>query len=183
MSGKTLGWSGDANDPTSLAIGIAKLETFCRNLEDKIDKNEESADDVVKLRVELDELKGKVSELKARLVSIEDLQEEVESAKKILKMLNPKTLLASSTPAPIRGGNQSREFWTSQSYTQSKDINLSGQPCNPQVQYAGNKLNHIPSRAISNQSNQLYPQPHKRTKVRPNRVRKIQVIMYCTCNQ
>lgn len=94
MSGKTLGWSGDANDPTSLAIGIAKLETFCRNLEDKIDKNEESADDVVKLRVELDELKGKVSELKARLVSIEDLQEEVESAKKILKMLNPKTLLA-----------------------------------------------------------------------------------------
>lgn len=94
MSGKTLGWSGDANDPTSLAVGIAKLETFCRNLEDKIDKNEESADDVVKLRVELDELKGKVSELKARLVSIEDLQEDVESAKKILKMLNPKTLLA-----------------------------------------------------------------------------------------
>jgi DNA repair exonuclease SbcCD ATPase subunit len=94
MSGKTLGWSGDANNPTSLAVGIAKLETFCRNLEDKIDKNEESADDVVKLRVELDELKGKVSELKARLVSIEDLQEDVESAKKILKMLNPKTLLA-----------------------------------------------------------------------------------------
>lgn len=93
-SGKTLGWSGDANNPTSLAVGIAKLETFCRNLEDKIDKNEESADDVVKLRVELDELKGKVSELKARLVSIEDLQEDVESAKKILKMLNPKTLLA-----------------------------------------------------------------------------------------
>ncbi len=94
MSGKTLGWSGDANDPTSLAIGIAKLETFCRNLEDKIEKNEESTGDVVKLRVELDELKGKVSELKARLVSIEDLQEDVESAKKILKMLNPKTLLA-----------------------------------------------------------------------------------------
>lgn len=93
-SGKTLGWSGDANNPTSLAVGIAKLETFCRNLEDKIDKNEESADDVVKLRVELDGLKGKVSELKARLVSIEDLQEDVESAKKILKMLNPKTLLA-----------------------------------------------------------------------------------------
>lgn len=93
-SGKTLGWSGDANNPTSLAVGIAKLETFCRNLEDKIDKNEESADDVVKLRVELDELKGKMSELKARLVSIEDLQEDVESAKKILKMLNPKTLLA-----------------------------------------------------------------------------------------
>lgn len=94
MSGKTLGWSGDANDPTSLAIGIAKLETFCRNLEDKIEKNEESTGDVVKLRVELDELKGKVSELKARLVSVEDLQEDVESAKKILKMLNPKTLLA-----------------------------------------------------------------------------------------
>lgn len=94
MSGKTLGWSGDPNDPTSLAIGIAKLETFCRSLEDKIDKNEESSDDVVKIRIELDELKGKVSELKARLVSIEDLQEDVESAKKILKMLNPKTLLA-----------------------------------------------------------------------------------------
>tara|TARA_Y100000593_G_C4244908_1_gene304136 strand:- start:83 stop:550 length:468 start_codon:yes stop_codon:yes gene_type:complete len=103
MSGKTLGWSGDANDPTSLAIGIAKLETFCRNLEDKIDKNEESVGDVVKLRVELDELKGKVSELKARLVSVEDLQEEVESAKKILKMLNPKTILAAI--AMMMGGS------------------------------------------------------------------------------
>ena len=94
MSGSTLGWRGDSNDPTALAIGIAKLETFCRNLEDKIEKNEESSEDVVKIRIELDELKGKVSELKARLVSVEDLQEEVESAKKMLKMLNPKTLLA-----------------------------------------------------------------------------------------
>jgi len=94
MSGSTLGWSGDPNDPTSLAIGIAKLETFCRSLEDKIDKNEESSDDVVKIRIELDELKGKVSGLKARLVSVEDLQEEVNSAKKILKMLSPKTILA-----------------------------------------------------------------------------------------
>jgi phage shock protein A len=94
MSGSTLGWSGDPNDLTSLAIGIAKLETFCRSLQDKIEKNEESSDDVIKIRIELDELKGKVSELKARLVSVEDLQEDVESAKKMLKMLNPKTLLA-----------------------------------------------------------------------------------------
>lgn len=103
MSGSTLGWSGDPNDPTSLAIGIAKLETFCRSLEDKIDKNEESSDDVVKIRIELDSLKGKVSELKARLVSVEDLQEDVESAKKMLKMLSPKTLLAGI--AMVMGGS------------------------------------------------------------------------------
>lgn len=114
MSGKTLGWSGDPNDPTSLAVGIAKLETFCRNLEDKIDKNEESAEDVVKLRVELNELNGKVSELKARLVSIEDLQEDVESAKKILKMLNPKTLLAgvAMVMGTSVGGSQVVESFT-----------------------------------------------------------------------
>ena len=93
MSGSTLGWRGDSNDPTALAIGIAKLETFCRSLEDKIEKNEESSEEVVKIRIELDELKGKVSEIKARLGSVEDLQEEVESAKKILKMLNPKTII------------------------------------------------------------------------------------------
>ena len=93
MSGSTLGWRGDSNDPTALAIGIAKLETFCRSLEDKIEKNEESSDDVIKIRIELDELKGKVSEIKARLGSVEDLQGEVESAKKILKMLNPKTII------------------------------------------------------------------------------------------
>jgi phosphomevalonate kinase len=103
MSGSTLGWSGDPNDPTSLAIGIAKLETFCRSLEDKIDKNQESSDDVVKIRIELDELKSKVSELKARLVSVEDLQEDVESAKKMLKMLSPKTLLAGI--AMVMGGS------------------------------------------------------------------------------
>ena len=61
--------------------------------QDRIEKNEEDGDAVVKLRVELDELKGKVSEIKARLGSVEDLQEEVESAKKILKMLNPKTII------------------------------------------------------------------------------------------
>ena len=93
MSGSTLGWKGDPNDPTSLVIGIAKLETFCRNLEGRIEKNEADGDIVVKLRVELDELKGKVSEIKARLGSVEDLQGEVESAKKILKMLNPKTIV------------------------------------------------------------------------------------------
>lgn len=103
MSGSTLGWSGDPNNPTSLAIGIAKLETFCRSLEDKIDKNQESSDDVVKIRIELDELKCKVSELKARLVSVEDLQEDVESAKKMLKMLSPKTLLAGI--AMVMGGS------------------------------------------------------------------------------
>ena len=103
MSGSTLGWSGDPNDPTSLAIGIAKLETFCRSLEDKIDKNQESSDDVVKIRIELDELKCKVSELKARLVSVEDIQEDVESAKKMLKMLSPKTLLAGI--AMVMGGS------------------------------------------------------------------------------
>ena len=103
MSGSTLGWSGDPNDPTSLAIGIAKLETFCRSLEDKIDKNQESSDDVVKIRIELDSLKCKVSELKARLVSVEDLQEDVESAKKMLKMLSPKTLLAGI--AMVMGGS------------------------------------------------------------------------------
>jgi hypothetical protein len=103
MSGSTLGWSGDPNDPTSLAIGIAKLETFCRSLEDKIDKNQESSDDVVKIRIELDELKCKVSELKARLVSVEDLQEDVECAKKMLKMLSPKTLLAGI--AMVMGGS------------------------------------------------------------------------------
>ena len=81
MSGETLGWSGDANNPVGLAVNIGKLQTFCRNLE----------------------LKGKTSELKARMTSVEDLIDEVESAKKVLKMLNPKTLIAAA--AIIMGGS------------------------------------------------------------------------------
>lgn len=92
MSGSTLGWSSDGNDPVSIAVSIGKLQTFCRNLEDRIEKNEESKNDLVKISVELDELKGKASELKARVTSVEDLVEEVESAKKVLKMLNPKNI-------------------------------------------------------------------------------------------
>jgi hypothetical protein len=92
MSGSTLGWSSDGNDPVSIAVSIGKLQTFCRNLEDRIEKNEESKDDLVKISVELDELKNKASELKARVTSVEDLIEEVESAKKVLKMLNPKNI-------------------------------------------------------------------------------------------
>ena len=92
MSGSTLGWSSDGNDPVSIAVSIGKLQTFCRNLEDRIEKNEESKDDLVKISVQLDELKGKASELKARVTSVEDLIEEVESAKKVLKMLNPKNI-------------------------------------------------------------------------------------------
>ena len=42
MSGSTLGWSGDSNDPVNLAVNIGKLQTFCRNLEDRIEKNEDS---------------------------------------------------------------------------------------------------------------------------------------------
>lgn len=92
MSGSTLGWSSDGNDPVSIAVSIGKLQTFCRNLEDRIEKNEESKNDLVKISLELDELKGKASELKARVTSVEDLVEEVESAKKVLKMLNPKNI-------------------------------------------------------------------------------------------
>lgn len=92
MSGSTLGWSSDGNDPVSIAVSIGKLQTFCRNLEDRIEKNEESKDDLVKISVQLDELKGKASELRARMTSVEDLIEEVESAKKVLKMLNPKNI-------------------------------------------------------------------------------------------
>lgn len=103
MSNETLGWSGDANNPVSLAVNIGKLQTFCRNLEDRIEKNENSKDDLIKISVQLDELKGKTSELKARMTSVEDLIDEVESAKKVLKMLNPKTLIAGA--AIIMGGS------------------------------------------------------------------------------
>ena len=103
MSGSTLGWSGDSNDPVNLAVNIGKLQTFCRNLEDRIEKNESSKDELTKISVQLDELKAKTSEMKARLTSVEDLVDEVESTKKMLKMLNPKTLIAGI--ALVMGGS------------------------------------------------------------------------------
>ena len=103
MSGSTLGWSGDSNDPVNLAVNIGKLQTFCRNLEDRIEKNESSKDELTKISVQLDELKTKTSEMKARLTSVEDLVDEVESTKKMLKMLNPKTLIAGF--ALVMGGS------------------------------------------------------------------------------
>tara|TARA_R110000751_G_scaffold128103_1_gene230155 strand:- start:1455 stop:1892 length:438 start_codon:yes stop_codon:yes gene_type:complete len=106
-SGSTLGWNGDSTDPINLAIGLGKLQTFCRNLEDKLEKYEGDEKNLIKLRVELDEIKGRISELRARVTSIEDLQEEVESAKKIIKMLNPKTIavvIASVMGTSVGGG-------------------------------------------------------------------------------
>ena len=103
MSGSTLGWSGDSNDPVNLAVNIGKLQTFCRNLESRIEKNESSKEELTKISVQLDALQGKTSELKARLTSVEDLVDEVQNTKKILKMLNPKTLIAGV--ALIMGGS------------------------------------------------------------------------------
>ena len=103
MSGSTLGWSGDSNDPVNLAVNIGKLQTFCRNLESRIEKNESSKEELTKISVQLDALQGKTSELKARLTSVEDLVDEVQNTKKILKMLNPKTLIAGI--ALIMGGS------------------------------------------------------------------------------
>ena len=103
MSGSTLGWSGDSNDPVNLAVNIGKLQTFCRNLEGRIEKNESSKEELTKISVQLDALQGKTSELKARLTSVEDLVDEVQNTKKILKMLNPKTLIAGI--ALIMGGS------------------------------------------------------------------------------
>ena len=103
MSGSTLGWSGDSNDPVNLAVNIGKLQTFCRNLQERIEKNESSKDELTKISVQLDELKAKTSEMKARLTSVEDLVDEVESTKKMLKMLNPKTLIAGM--ALVMGGS------------------------------------------------------------------------------
>ena len=103
MSGSTLGWSGDSNDPVNLAVNIGKLQTFCRNLEGRIEKNESSKEELTKISLQLDALQGKTSELKARLTSVEDLVDEVQNTKKILKMLNPKTLIAGV--ALIMGGS------------------------------------------------------------------------------
>ena len=103
MSGSTLGWSGDSNDPVNLAVNIGKLQTFCRNLQERIEKNESSKDELTKISVQLDELKAKTSEMKARLTSVEDLVDEVENTKKMLKMLNPKTLIAGV--ALVMGGS------------------------------------------------------------------------------
>ena len=103
MSGSTLGWAGDSNDPGNLAVNIGKLQTFCRNLQERIEKNESSKDELTKISVQLDELKAKTSEMKARLTSVEDLVDEVENTKKMLKMLNPKTLIAGV--ALVMGGS------------------------------------------------------------------------------
>lgn len=113
--GSTLGgWGDDPKDPMALAIGVAKLETFCRNLEDKVEKIEDVGDELVELRADIKALQAKSTEIKARLVSIEDLVHEVENTKKILKMLNPKTIIA--TLAMVMGtsvgGSQVLEQFT-----------------------------------------------------------------------
>ena len=66
-------------------------------------------DDLVKISVQLDELKGKASELRARMTSVEDLIEEVESAKKVLKMLNPKNI--GCVIALVMGGSVGGNSW------------------------------------------------------------------------
>ena len=125
MSGSTLGWSGDSNDPVNLAVNIGKLQTFCRNLEDRIEKNESSKDELTKISVQLDELKAKTSEMKARLTSIEDLVDEVESTKKMLKMLNPKTLIAgvALVMGGSVGGNTVLDSMNSQEHVIKEEVN------------------------------------------------------------
>jgi len=125
MSGSTLGWSGDSNDPVNLAVNIGKLQTFCRNLEDRIEKNESSKDELTKISVQLDELKAKTSEMKARLTSIEDLVDEVENTKKMLKMLNPKTLIAgvALVMGGSVGGNTVLDSMNSQEHVIKEEVN------------------------------------------------------------
>jgi predicted phage tail protein len=125
MSGSTLGWSGDSNDPVNLAVNIGKLQTFCRNLEDRIEKNESSKDELTKISVQLDELKGKTSEMKARLTSVEDLVDEVESTKKMLKMLNPKTLIAgvALVMGGSVGGNTVLDSMNSEEHVIKEEVN------------------------------------------------------------
>ena len=125
MSGSTLGWSGDSNDPVNLAVNIGKLQTFCRNLEDRIEKNESSKDELTKISVQLDELKAKTSEMKARLTSVEDLVDEVESTKKMLKMLNPKTLIAgvALVMGGSVGGNTVLDSMNSEEHVIKEEVN------------------------------------------------------------
>ena len=125
MSGSTLGWSGDSNDPVNLAVNIGKLQTFCRNLQDRIEKNESSKDELTKISVQLDELKAKTSEMKARLTSIEDLVDEVENTKKMLKMLNPKTLIAgvALVMGGSVGGNTVLDSMNSEEHVIKEEVN------------------------------------------------------------
>jgi DNA repair exonuclease SbcCD ATPase subunit len=84
------------------------------NLEDKVEKIEDVGDELVELRADIKALQAKSTEIKARLVSVEDLVHEVENTKKILKMLNPKTIIA--TLAMVMGtsvgGSQVLERFT-----------------------------------------------------------------------
>lgn len=125
MSGSTLGWSGDSNDPVNLAVNIGKLQTFCRNLQERIEKNESSKDELTKISVQLDELKAKTSEMKARLTSVEDLVDEVESTKKMLKMLNPKTLIAgvALVMGGSVGGNTILDSMNSEEHVIKEEVN------------------------------------------------------------
>ena len=125
MSGSTLGWSGDSNDPVNLAVNIGKLQTFCRNLQERIEKNESSKDELTKISVQLDELKAKTSEMKARLTSVEDLVDEVESTKKMLKMLTPKTLIAgvALVMGGSVGGNTVLDSMNSEEHVIKEEVN------------------------------------------------------------
>ena len=125
MSGSTLGWSGDSNDPVNLAVNIGKLQTFCRNLQERIEKNESSKDELTKISVQLDELKAKTSEMKARLTSVEDLVDEVENIKKMLKMLNPKTLIAgvALVMGGSVGGNTVLDSMNSEEHVIKEEVN------------------------------------------------------------
>lgn len=125
MSGSTLGWSGDSNDPVNLAVNIGKLQTFCRNLQERIEKNESSKDELTKISVQLDELKAKTSEMKARLTSVEDLVDEVENTKKMLKMLNPKTLIAgvALVMGGSVGGNTVLDSMSSEEHVIKQEVN------------------------------------------------------------
>ena len=125
MSGSTLGWSGDSNDPVNLAVNIGKLQTFCRNLQERIEKNESSKDELTKISVQLDELKAKTSEMKARLTSVEDLVDEVENTKKMLKMLNPKTLIAGVALVMCGsvGGNTVLDSMNSEEHVIKEEVN------------------------------------------------------------
>ena len=125
MSGSTLGWSGDSNDPVNLAVNIGKLQTFCRNLQERIEKNESCKDELTKISVQLDELKAKTSEMKARLTSVEDLVDEVENTKKMLKMLNPKTLIAgvALVMGGSVGGNTVLDSMSSEEHVIKEEVN------------------------------------------------------------
>ena len=143
MSGSTLGWSGDSNDPVNLAVNIGKLQTFCRNLQERIEKNESSKDELTKISVQLDELKAKTSEMKARLTSVEDLVDEVESTKKMLKMLNPKTLIAgvALVMGGSVGGNTVLDSMNSEEHVIKEEVNQQDE----RIDILHNRINELES--------------------------------------